>query len=108
MIFVQVAPNRFQVKRTKNDLKYHGTVEVQEYDSIDMKTGKRKKVVFWTAFGTGGGWRSTNAKVRYATRDEAAKALLEDGDKKYSERRMAWKSNQGESAKLQAAKKANG
>jgi hypothetical protein len=106
MIFVKVGRNRYRVQRNENDCAHHGTIEKQEYVSIDMATGKRVKKVFWTAHGVGGGWRQAN-KTRYKTRDEAGRALLKDKDVPYSERRMAWKEKQGESAALKEAKNGN-
>jgi len=97
MIFTQIGKNRYRVQIDKDDTKHHGTVEKQEYVSIDMATGKRVRKVFWTAHGVGGGWRAAN-KNRYKTRDEAGAALLKDQLKPYHERKMAWKKRQGETA----------
>jgi len=103
MIFKQIGPNRYRVQRDEKDTKHHGTIEKQEYTSINMETGKRTTRVFWIACGPAGGWREAS-KEKFDTREEAGHALLKESKSKYADRKMAWSRRQGESDRLKAAK----
>jgi hypothetical protein len=97
MIFTAVGPNRYSVHRSANDCAHHGTVEKQEYTSIDMKTGKRVVKRFWIACGRASGWRSAS-KQKFKTREEAAEFLLKESSTPYADRDMQWTKKQGQTA----------
>ena len=106
MHFKQIGRNRYRVIPTADDNTHYGTVEKQEYDSINIATGRRTKRRFWRAFGVSGGWRATSKKM-FATREEAAAFLIKDAKLAYGDRKMQWTKKQGESAALKEAKAAS-
>lgn len=103
MHFKQIGKNRYRVEKSEDDDSLIGTVEKQEYDSINIATGKRTKKRFWRAFGHSGGWKSTSKKM-FATREEAAAFLIKDSKVAYADRDMQWTKKQGESAALKEAR----
>lgn len=105
MYFKAIGKNRYRVTPSEDDNTHIGTVEKQEFDSIDMATGKRSRRRFWRAFGVASGWRATSKRM-FATREEAAAFLIKDSKRAYADRSMEWKTKQGESAALKEAKAA--
>lgn len=103
MYFKQIGKNRYRVNPSPTDNTFIGTVEKQEYDSINMVTGRRTKKRFWRAFGVSGGWRATSKRM-FRTREEAGEFLIKDAKRSYSDRDMQWTRKQGESAVLKEAK----
>jgi hypothetical protein len=103
MHFKQIGKNRYRVERSPTDDSFIGTVEKQEYDSINMATGARTKKRFWRAFGVSGGWKATSKRM-FGSREEAAAFLIKDSKLAYADRDMQWTKRQGESAALKEAK----
>lgn len=103
MYFREIGRNHYRVHKNKDDTTFYGTVEKQEYVSIDMKTGKRVTKCFWKAHGASGGWRQAS-KQQFRTREEAGELLLKEAKTPYSSKSMHWTKHQGESATLKAAK----
>ena len=103
MYFHEIGHNRYRVHKDKNDHKFYGTIEKQEYVSIDASTGKRVTKRFWKVDGATGGWRDTSKKL-FPTREAAGAFLIKDGDTPYFEKKTQWVKKQGESAVLKAAK----
>lgn len=97
MYFREIGHNRYAVHRNKDDDKFYGTVEKQEYVSITMVTGRRITKRFWKANGTSGGWRQAQ-KGQFASREEAGSFLLKEADVPYSDKSTHWHRRQGESA----------
>jgi hypothetical protein len=104
MYFREIGRNRYRVFKSKNDTKFYGTVEKQEYVSIDMKTGRRVTTRFWKAHGADGGWRQAASKQRFNTRDEAGAFLLKEAATPYAQKATHWTKKQGKSAAQKAAK----
>lgn len=103
MHFKQIGKNRYRVQNSAEDNTHIGTVEKQEYDSINIKSGRRTKRRFWRAFGVSGGWKATSKRM-FATREEAGAFLIKDAKVAYRDRDMEWTKKQGESAALKEAK----
>lgn len=103
MHFKQIGRNRYRVEHSPTDHRFVGTVEKQEYDSINIGSGRHTKRRFWRAFGVSGGWRATS-KQMFKTREEAAEFLIEDSKRTYTDRNMQWTNRQGESAAPKKAK----
>jgi hypothetical protein len=103
MYFREIGHNRYRVQKDKDDHTFYGTVEKQEYVSINMATGKRTIKRFWCVFGRSGGWRQAS-KQTFATREEAGKFLLKEAKQPYHDKAMHWTKRQGESAALKEAK----
>lgn len=103
MYFREIGPSRYRVHKDEYDDKFYGTVEKQEYISIDMATGKRMTKRLWKAYGAAGGWRQTS-KEHFTTREAAGEFLLKDAKTPYSSKIMHWTKRQGQSATLKAAK----
>lgn len=103
MYFREIGRNRYRVHKTKDDDTFYGTVEKQEYDSIDMATGKRVVKRFWKAHGAAGGWRQASKK-QFKTREEAGEFLLKEAETPYANKEMHWTKHQGESSTLKATK----
>lgn len=105
MHFRQIGKNRYRVVLSPEDDPFIGTVEKQEYDSINIGSGRRTKKRFWRAFGVSGGWKATSKRM-FATREEAAAFLIKDSKLNYADRDMQWTKRQGESAALKEAESA--
>ena len=103
MYFKEIGRNRYRVFKNKNDAKFYGTVDKQEYVSIEMSTGKRVTKHFWKAHGAEGGWRQVTKK-QFLTREEAGEFLLKEATKSYAEKATHWTKRQGESAAQKAIK----
>jgi hypothetical protein len=106
MYFREIGRNRYRVYKNKNDDKFYGTIEKEEYVSIDMSTGKRVTKRLWKVHGRAGGWR-TASKEHFATREAAGKFLLKDAAQPYNEKPTHWNTwtrNQGESEVLKETK----
>jgi hypothetical protein len=103
MHFEDLGRNRYRVFKNKNDIKFYGTVEKEEYVSIDMATGRRMTKRFWKACGYADGWRQIS-KEHFATREEAGLFLLKEAATPYAKKATRWTKKQGESAALKAAK----
>lgn len=103
MYFRAIGRNHYRVQKNKDDDTFHGTVEKQEYVSIDMDTGKRVTKYFWKAHGAAGGWRQAS-KQQFKTREEAGEFLLKEAKTPYSSKSMHWAKHQGASAALKVAK----
>ncbi len=105
MHFKQIGKNRYRVQPSLEDNTHVGTVEKQEYDSINVATGKRTKKRYWRAFGVSGGWKATSKKM-FTTCEEAGAFLIKDAKLAYGDREMRWTKRQGASAALKEAKAA--
>ena len=106
MYFRDIGRNRYLVLKKKGDDKFYGTVEKEEYVSVDMSTGKRVTKRFWKTHGAASGWRKAS-KEMFSTREAAGAHLLKEAAKPYNEKPTHWNTwtrNQGESAALKAAK----
>ncbi len=103
MHFKQIGKNRYRVEKSEDDDSLIGMIEKQEYDSINIATGKRTKKRFWRAFGVSGGWKATPKRM-FATREEAGAFLIKHAKVAYRDRDMQWTKKQGESAALKEAK----
>lgn len=99
MYFRQISSKRYRVYKDKDDHKFHGTVEKQEYTSIDMHTGTRVAKCIWKAEGAASGWRQAS-KQTFSTREEAGAFLLKEAATPYNQRGSHWTKKQGESAAL--------
>jgi|ERR1700677_2059049 len=97
MHFEDLGRNRYRVFKSKSDIKFYGTVEKQEYTSIDMATGRRVTKRFWKAHGADGGWRQASKK-HFGTREEAGEFLLKEAATPYAKKATHWTKKQGESA----------
>jgi len=89
MHFQEIGRNRYRVFKSKNDTKFHGTVDKYEYISIDMATGKRVAKSFWKINIANSGWCMV-AKKHFDTREEAGAFLLKEVAKPYAQRKMRW------------------
>lgn len=103
MYFHAIGRNRYRVQKSKDDTEFYGTVEKQEYTSIDIETGKRTPKAIWKAYGKAGGWKVTS-KMNFKTREEAGEFLIEDAKIPYNKKAMHWTKRQGESETLKASK----
>jgi hypothetical protein len=103
MHFEELGRNRYRVFKSKNDTKFYGTVEKQEYVSIDIKTGRRLTKRFWKAHGADGGWRQASKKS-FDTREAAGAFLLKEAATPYAKKATHWTKKQGESAAQKARK----
>lgn len=106
MHFRDIGRNRFGVYKSAKDDKFYGTVEREEYVSIDMATGKRTVKRIWKAYGRAGGWREANNE-QFATREDAGAFLIKEAATPYGKKKSHWTKRQGESAALKAAQKSD-
>lgn len=98
MYFREIGPSRYRVQKTEDDDKFYGTVEKQEYVSIDMATGERTIKRIWKAHGATGGWRQATKK-QFTTREAAGEFLLKEAATPYASKEMHWTKHENESTK---------
>lgn len=103
MYFRDIGRNRFGVYKNAKCETFYGTVEKEEYVSINMRTGRRVIKRIWKAHGAhAGGWRAADTE-RYATREEAGAFLIKEAKTPYGKKKSHWTKRQGVTAALKAA-----
>ncbi len=94
MYFREIGKNRYAVIKNKDDDKFYGTIDKQEYVSVDISTGKRITKRFWKAnSATSGGWRQSSKNL-FPTRETAGAAILKEAAQPYNEKATRWNKKQ--------------
>lgn len=102
MYFHAIGRHRYRVHKDKDDKRFYGVVEKEEYVSVNPITGGRTVKRFWKVYNAGGGWRAA-PKQTFSSRDAAGRFLLQDAAVPYADKETHWTKRQDEGRLPKAA-----